>query len=252
MEKKFKEFVEVVYRLRKECPWDKEQTNQSIMANTIEEAYEVVESIEDNNDEELKKELGDLLLHVVFHTVIAEERKSFGVEDVITGITDKLICRHPHVFGDVNADDSETVKKNWEMIKMSEGRKSVIDGIPKHLPALIKASRIQEKAAKVGFDWQDKRDVWKKVEEELAEFRHAEAHGTSSEAEEEFGDLLFALVNYSRFVNIDAEHALRGTVEKFSSRFRFIEEELGKQGTSINDASFEAMDALWEAAKKRK
>lgn len=244
----FQEFVGIVKRLRKECPWDREQTNDSIKANTIEEAYEVVEAIDNKNYEELKKELGDLLLHVVFHSTIAEEENHFKLDEVITSIQEKLIRRHPHVFGNTEVTDAEHVKKNWEKIKLKEGRKSVVDGVPVSLPALQKAHRLQEKASKVGFDWENKEDVWKKVEEELLEIK--DAGDNLEELEKEFGDLLFSLVNYSRFLGINPENALRRTNEKFVKRFKYVEEEIKKSGRKLSESDLKEMDKFWNQSKK--
>jgi XTP/dITP diphosphohydrolase len=244
----FQEFVGIVKRLRKECPWDREQTNDSIKANTIEEAYEVVEAIDNKNYEELKKELGDLLLHVVFHSTIAEEENHFKLDEVITSIQEKLIRRHPHVFGNTEVTDAEHVKKNWEEIKLKEGRKSVVDGVPVSLPALQKAHRLQEKASKVGFDWENKEDVWKKVEEELLEIK--DAGDNQEEFEKEFGDLLFSLVNYSRFLGINPENALRRTNEKFVKRFKYVEEEIKKSGRKLSGSDLKEMDKFWNQSKK--
>jgi len=253
---KFNEFVSLVKRLRKECPWDKEQTNDSIKAATIEEAYEVVEAIDEKNYDELKKELGDLLLHVVFHTVIAEESSHFTIDDVINTISDKLIRRHPHVFGDTIIKGSEEVKKNWEKIKLSEGRKSILDGVPNSLPALQKAHRLQEKAAKVGFDWEKKEDVWKKVIEEIQEMHEIEELKKNSndeslqiKLEDEIGDVFFALVNYARFLNVNPENALRKTNEKFVKRFNYIEEKLKENNKSIEQSNLEEMDKYWNESK---
>jgi MazG family protein len=253
---KFNEFVSLVKRLRKECPWDKEQTNDSIKAATIEEAYEVVEAIDEKNYDELKKELGDLLLHVVFHTVIAEESSHFTIDDVINTISDKLIRRHPHVFGDTVINSSDEVKKNWEKIKLSEGRKSILDGVPNSLPALQKAHRLQEKAAKVGFDWEKKEDVWKKVIEEIQEMHEIEELKKNSndeslqiKLEDEIGDVFFALVNYARFLNVNPENALRKTNEKFVKRFNYIEEKLKENNKSIEQSNLEEMDRYWNESK---
>ena len=248
IENKFQEFVEIVKILRKECPWDREQTNDSIKAATIEEAYEVVEAIDNKNYEELKKELGDLLLHVVFHSTIAEEENHFKLDEVITSIQEKLIRRHPHVFGNTEVTDAEHVKKNWEEIKLKEGRKSVVDGVPVSLPALQKAHRLQEKASKVGFDWENKEDVWKKVEEELLEIK--DAGDDQEELEKEFGDLLFSLVNYSRFLGINPENALRRTNEKFVKRFKYVEEEIKKSGRKLSESDLKEMDKFWNQSKK--
>lgn len=236
--------------MRAACPWDREQTHQSIRHSLIEEAYETVEALDENNLDELKKELGDLLLHIVMHATIAEQAKEFTLKAVIGEITNKLIRRHPHVFGEEKLNDAHAVKKNWEKLKMQEGRTSILDGVPKQLPALQRALRVQERAAKVGFDWKYEKDVWKKVHEELEEFRAALKRNNRKKKEDEFGDFLFALVNYARFVGVEPESALRGTVEKFTRRFRFIEQELKRNGKDIHDSNLEEMDGLWERAKK--
>lgn len=246
----FTTFVEITKRLRKECPWDKEQTHTSIRHSLIEEAYEVVEAIDNNNLEELKKELGDLLLHVVFHANIAEEQNEFTLKEVIDTISQKLIFRHPHVFGDTKVNSTHEIKQNWEKLKMKEGRESLMEGVPKELPALLRAHRLQDKASKVGFDWEKKEDAWKKVDEEMHELHHAIESGKQEQVEAEFGDLLFALVNYSRFINVNPENALRGTVEKFITRFQYIEKRLKEMGKDIHTSSLEEMDKLWEEAKK--
>jgi MazG family protein len=246
----FENLVDVVRKLRVECPWDKEQTHESLRYALIEEAYEVIESIDDKNLEELKKELGDLLLHVVYHSTIAEDNREFTLLSVIQNTTDKLIRRHPHIFGDVKVSGPEEVKENWEKIKLSEGRESIVDGVPRELPALLRAFRVQDKASKVGFDWERKEDVWKKVEEELKELHHEATTGNHEGAEEEFGDLLFAVVNYARFLHINPEYALRRTIDKFIERFQYIETELKKQGKDITKTTLEEMDKLWEEAKK--
>jgi tetrapyrrole methylase family protein / MazG family protein len=245
-------FIKIVRRLRKDCPWDREQTHKSLRPSLIEETYEVIEAIDKNNADELKKELGDLLLHIVLHTVMAEEEKSFTLEDVIDSISEKMIRRHPHVFGNAAVKDSQEVKRNWEHIKMSEGRKSVIDGVPRKMPALLRALRIQEKASKVGFDWKKKRDVWKKVDEEIGELADAERSKNLAHIEEEYGDLLFSLVNYSRFIGVNPEFALKGSIDKFSRRFTHIEKELRRRGKSIGAVSMKEMDEIWDAKKKMK
>jgi len=247
---KFNEFVEIVKRLRKECPWDREQTNDSIKAATIEEAYEVVESIEKKNYKELKSELGDLLLHVVFHTVIASEKSGFTIDDVIDSITGKLIRRHPHVFGEVKVSGSEEVKKNWEEIKLSEGRESVLEGVPEMLPALQRAHRLQEKAAKVGFDWEKKEDVWKKVIEEIEEMHRSESEGNYDKLEDEVGDVFFAMVNYSRFLGVNPENALRRTNNKFINRFSYVESRIKESGKKLKDSNLTEMDKFWEESKR--
>ena len=262
---KFNEFVEIVKRLRKECPWDREQTNDSIKAATIEEAYEVVEAIEKKNYDDLKSELGDLLLHVVFHTIIASESNGFTIDDVIDGIQSKLIRRHPHVFGDVKVSGSQEVKKNWEEIKLEEGRNSVLDGVPEMLPALQRAHRLQEKAAKVGFDWEKKEDVWKKVIEEIEEMHEIEKVRSQrlnppqvdksdeelyNQLENEIGDVFFALVNYARFFDINPENALRRTNSKFIRRFGYVEEKIKAMGKKLSDSNLKEMDFYWEESKK--
>lgn len=249
----FEDFIAIVRKLRKDCPWDREQTHESIRQNLIEEAYEVIDAIDEGNLEELKRELGDLLLHVVFHAVIAEESDEFTFEEVTSLISEKLIRRHPHVFGDTVVNGQEDVIRNWERIKLEEGRKSVIDGIPSALPALVRALRLQEKASKVGFDWSEKEDCWKKVEEEIGEFKSAsESNHTADEASDELGDLLFSLVNYARFLNINPEDALRKTNEKFIRRFQIIEQRLKEQGKNIAETSLEEMDRIWEDSKQVK
>ena len=246
---KFKEFVQIVKRLRKECPWDREQTNDSIKAATIEEAYEVVDAIDNKDYHELRKELGDLLLHVVFHTVIAEESNHFTIDDVIDSIQEKLIRRHPHVFGDKEVSGAEEVKTNWEEIKLSEGRANLLDGMPPLLPALQRAHRIQEKVSKVGFDWEKKEDVWKKVIEEIEEMHQSEKDGTLDELESEFGDVFFALVNYARFLGVNPENALRKTNKKFIKRFGYLEEKITESGRKLSESTLEEMDKYWEGSK---
>ena len=237
------------------------QTNDSIKANTIEEAYEVVEAIDHKNYDELRKELGDLLLHVVFHTQIAEEDNDFNIDDVINSIQEKLIRRHPHVFGKVQVSDSNEVKKNWEEIKLSEGRESVLDGVPQNLPALQRAHRLQEKAAKVGFDWEKKEDVWKKVIEEIEEMHEIEKIKSQNpnskdqgdlnlKLEKEVGDVFFAMVNYARFLNINPEDALRRTNEKFINRFNYVQIKVKETGKSINQSNLAEMDKYWNESKK--
>ena len=258
---KFNEFVEIVKRLRNECPWDREQTNNSIKAATIEEAYEVVEAIEKKNYDELKNELGDLLLHVVFHTIIASESNGFTIDDVIDGIQSKLIRRHPHVFGNVKVTGSAEVKKNWEEIKLEEGRNSVLEGVPEMLPALQRAHRLQEKASKVGFDWEKKEDVWKEVIEEIEEMHEIEKIKNQqlggkkdeelyNQLENEIGDVFFALVNYSRFLDVNPENALRRTNSKFITRFGYVEEKIKSLGKKLSDSNLKEMDFYWEESKK--
>lgn len=249
--KKFDDLVKIIEILRKECPWDRKQTHQSIKDNLIEEAYEAVEAVDQENFVELKKELGDLLLHVVFHSTMASETDHFTIEDVIESIQEKLIRRHPHVFGDEVAEDEQQVAENWESIKMKEGKESVLDGIPAPLPALIRAQRMQEKAANVGFDWPKVDQVLDKVKEELDELQEAMEQNDPEESSKEFGDLLFSLVNLGRFYDLNAEDSLRLTNSKFERRFRFIEQNLDKNGIKITDATLEQMDSYWEKAKKQ-
>jgi len=250
----FDRLITIMARLRSPagCPWDKEQTHQSLKPYLIEETYEVIDAIDQNDDDEIVEELGDLLLQIVFHSQIASEENRFTIDDVAGAIVDKLIRRHPHVFGDVQADTPDEVVKNWEAIKASEKptkRTSLLDGIPQHLPALFRAQRLQEKAARVGFDWDHIADVAKKLREETEELINAHKTSSREEIQEEFGDLLFALVNLSRFLNISPEEALTQTNEKFRTRFRYIEAELASVGKTPQDATLHEMDKLWEAAK---
>ena len=246
----FDDLVKLVHILRKECPWDRKQTPESIKDNLIEEAYEAVEAITEKDDPELKKELGDLMLHVIFQSRMAEEKKAFELEDVIYAIQEKLIRRHPHVFKDTDVSDEHEVAQNWESIKMKEGKKSVLDGVPIHLPALIRAQRMQEKAANVGFDWPSSEEVFAKLEEELDEFHEEVKKGDREKAHEEFGDLLFSLVNLARRYHIDAEDALRSTNKKFQQRFQHIEKRLKEQEKPLSETSLEEMDSYWNEAKK--
>ncbi len=248
---KFEELMKVMYRLRKECPWDKEQTHDSIKSATLEEAYEVVSAIEEKDYEDLKGELGDLLLHIVFHSVIAEESKRFDINEVIQGITDKLIRRHVHIFGGVEVKDNSEIEKNWETIKLEEGRESVLEGVPQTMPALHRAFRLQEKASKVGFDWDNSNDVWQKVIEEIEELKELKDEKDVEKLEEEFGDVLFSLVNFARFLKINPENALRRTSNKFVKRFQFIEKKLKENGKKITESNLEEMDKYWEEAKKQ-
>jgi MazG family protein len=247
--RKFEDLVELISVLRKECPWDRKQTHHSIKDNLIEEAYEAVEAIDKNDFNELKMELGDLLLHVIFHSKMASETDSFTIEDVIEGISEKLIRRHPHVFGDTVAGEEKKVAENWEAIKLKEGRASVLDGVPKHLPGLIRAQRMQEKAANVGFDWAEWSLAWEKLNEEIDEWREAVENQSAAEQKDEFGDLLFSLVNVGRLLGLNAEESIRSANSKFISRFTYIEKELQKSDKSVVEASLEEMDALWNEAK---
>lgn len=250
--REFRQFVKIVRRLRTECPWDREQTHQSLRHTLIEETYEVVEALDRNNHADLKGELGDLLLHVVMQATIAEESREFTLKEVLDGINAKLIRRHPHVFGAVQVQDAHDVKRNWERLKLSEGRTSVLQGVPKGMPALQRAQRIQERASHVGFDWKRRSDVWKKVLEEADELRRALRNRNRKRREEELGDYMFALVNYARFVGVNPETALRRTTETFTARFQHIERELQRRGKDIHSSTLEEMDALWNDAKKRR
>lgn len=248
----FSDLVEIMTVLRKECPWDRQQTHESIKDLMVEEIYEAIEAIDNNDPDELKKELGDLLLHVVFHTEIAREAGRFNIGDVIFCIQEKLIRRHPHVFDDIHADNPAQVVRNWEDLKMKEAeRKSVLQGVPDTLPALIKAQRMQEKAAAVGFDWQTWQQAWPKLQEEIEEFRQTVATGTDEEKADEFGDLLFSLVNVGRLAGLSAEDCLRLTNRKFKYRFQHIENVLSEQGKSLKESTLEEMDRIWDAAKTR-
>jgi XTP/dITP diphosphohydrolase len=248
---RFEDLVELISTLRKECPWDRKQTHESIKDNLIEEAYETVEAIDREEYDELSRELGDLLLHVIFHSRMAAERDDFTIQDVIYRISEKLIRRHPHVFGDTAVKDEQTVAENWESIKLKEGKKSVLDGIPAALPGLIKAQRMQEKASNVGFDWAEWKLAWEKLNEEIDEWRESVEHQDKSEQRDEFGDLLFSLVNVGRLLGLNAEDSLRLSIRKFDYRFRYIETELQKQGSSIVESDLEEMDTLWNEAKRK-
>lgn len=248
---KFEYLMEIMYKLRMECPWDKKQTHDSLKANTLEEAYEVIETIDDKDYEALKGELGDLLLHIVFHSVIANENGNFTIDEVIEGITEKLIRRHPHIFGETKVSGADEIAKNWETIKMEEGRESVLEGVPKNLPQLYRAFRMQEKASKVGFDWKDKEPVWNKIQEEINELKEVQSGVNHEKIEEEFGDLLFSLVNYARFIDVNPENALRRTNDKFIKRFNYIERKFKENGKEITKSTLEEMDKFWEESKKK-
>lgn len=251
-EKAFGKLLEVLDELRVKCPWDRKQTNQSLRPNSIEEMYELSDAIENNDFEDEKKELGDVLLHVCFYAKIAEEQGQFDIRDVCDALVKKLIYRHPHIYGNVQADTPEAVKENWEKLKEHEkgGNKTVLSGVPKALPSLIKAFRIQEKASNVGFDWKDKKDVWDKVKEEISEYEHA-CKESKERMEEEFGDLLFSLVNAARLYGINPDNALERTNRKFIKRFDYIESYARKNGHLVSDLSLDEMDALWEETKKK-
>lgn len=247
----FDDLVELVQILRKECPWDRKQSHESLKDHLIEEAYETIEAIDNKDFEALKKELGDVLLQVVFHSILGQEKNEFSIEDVILSIQQKMIRRHPHVFGDVEADDPEKVSQNWEDIKMQEGKRSVLEGIPKQLPALIRAHRMQEKAANVGFDWPEKEQVWQKLEEELDEFKETLETDDREMQQSEFGDLIFSLVNVGRNYNLISEDSLRATNRKFIQRFQYIEQKLQESGKKPSETSLQEMDRYWDEAKRR-
>jgi XTP/dITP diphosphohydrolase len=237
--------------LREKCPWDKKQTIHTLRSMTIEELYELADAITDENWQHIKEELGDLLLHILFYSKIGAEQKQFTLQEVIDSIANKLIVRHPHIYGDVKVNSENDVKRNWEKIKIKEGKDSVLSGVPLSLPAIVKASRIQEKVKQVGFEWENKEDVWKKVEEEMEELKEAEAISIER-TEEEFGDLIFSLVNYARFLQIDAETALEKTNKKFIYRFQQMEEKAKASGRSLTDMSLQEMDNLWNEIKSKK
>ncbi|MCO6466518.1 MAG: nucleoside triphosphate pyrophosphohydrolase [Bradyrhizobiaceae bacterium] len=243
-------FIRLVRILRMQCPWDMKQTHASISHLLVEEAYETVDAIEKTDDEELSKELGDILLHVVMHSVMAEQRGAFTLQDVIKKEFNKLVNRHPHIFADEVAEDESVVLQNWERLKMKEGRTSVLDGVPKSLPAALRAQRVQEKAANVGFDWHDRRDVWGKVDEELEELRVELDEQNHDAAKREFGDVLFALVNAARHEGIIAEDALHGTTNTFMSRFQYIERRAIETGRDLRDMDLAEMDEFWNEAKQ--
>ncbi|KHE69960.1 MULTISPECIES: nucleoside triphosphate pyrophosphohydrolase [Capnocytophaga] len=245
----FQRLLNIMDDLRAQCPWDKKQTMQSLRHLTIEETYELGDAILDNDLQEVKKELGDLLLHIVFYAKIGSETGDFDIADVANGVCEKLIIRHPHIYGDVKVDNEEDVKRNWEKIKLKEGNKSVLGGVPKSLPALVKASRIQDKAAGVGFDWDNIDDVFAKVKEEIEEL-HAEVKAQKHTAiEAEFGDVLFSLINYARFLKVNPEDALERTNKKFIARFQYLERKAAESGKSLRDMTLAEMEAYWQEAK---
>lgn len=248
--KSFERLLNIMDDLRTQCPWDRKQTLESLRYLTIEETYELSDAILENNLSEIKKELGDLILHIVFYAKIGEEKGAFDIKDVLNGISEKLILRHPHIYSDVKANDAKAVSDNWEKIKLKEGKKSVLEGVPKSLPALVKAYRMQEKASGVGFDWDDDKQVYEKVKEELDEFE-TEVKNQSDQAakEKEFGDILFALINYARKMNINPEDALERTNKKFIHRFQYLEKTTQEKGKSLKDMTVEEMDVFWDEAK---
>ena len=239
----------IMDELRLKCPWDKKQTLESLRHLTIEETYELGDAILDNDLEEVKKELGDLLLHIFFYAKIGSETNDFDIADVAESISEKLIHRHPHIYGDVEVKDEEEVKRNWEKLKLKEGKKSVLEGVPKSLPALVKANRIQDKVAGVGFDWEHPEQVWEKVQEELSELNSEILNGNPDTIESEFGDVLFSMINYARFINVNPENALERTNKKFIKRFQFLEAAAKKEGKQLSDMSLVEMDVHWEKSK---
>lgn len=247
----FLRLLRIMDQLREQCPWDKKQTFQSLRYLTIEETYELADSILDNDLESIKKELGDVLLHIVFYSRLGSEQNAFDIADVMESLCEKLIYRHPHIYGDVKATTEEEVKENWEKLKLKEGSKSVLSGVPRSLPALVKATRIQDKAKSVGFDWETRDQVWSKVKEEIAEMQdEIESNHSQKEIESEFGDVLFALINYARFIGVNPEDALERTNKKFIKRFNFIEEQAVLNGKKIDEMSLDEMEAFWNQAKK--
>ncbi len=248
--KAFNRLLDIMDDLREKCPWDKKQTIESLRHLTIEEVYEVGDAILDNDLQELKKELGDVLLHIVFYAKIGSEKNAFDIADIANSISDKLIERHPHIYGDVVAENAEQVKQNWEKIKLKEGKKSVLEGVPKSLPALVKATRIQDKVAGVGFDWENTEQVFEKVQEEINELHEEIKNGTQENTEKEFGDVLFALTNYARFINVNPENALEKTNKKFINRFQYIEQKAKENNLELSEMSLSEMDKLWEESKQ--
>ncbi len=248
--KAFGHLLDIMDELRAKCPWDKKQTIESLRHLTIEETYELADAILEEDMDEIKKELGDLMLHIVFYAKIAEEKQAFDIQDVLEGINEKLINRHPHIYGDVKVKDDEEVKENWEKIKMKEGKKTVLSGVPASLPAMVKAYRIQDKARGVGFDWEKPHQVWDKVQEELNELKQeVEKQASPQKIEEEFGDLLFALINYARFIDVNPENALERTNKKFIRRFNYLEEKTNAANRDMHKMSLDEMDVFWNEAK---
>jgi len=247
--KALERLLNIMDELREQCPWDRKQTMQTLRHLTIEETYELGDAILDNDLEEVKKELGDLLLHIVFYAKIGSETQDFDIADVAHGICEKLINRHPHIYGDVKVENEEEVKQNWENIKLKEGKKSVLEGVPNSLPALVKANRIQEKVAGVGFDWEHPEQVFEKLKEELGELQEEVKANDADKMESEFGDVLFSMVNYARFLNINPENALERTNKKFIKRFQYLESKAKASGKSLKDMTLAEMDVFWEEAK---
>ena len=246
----FERLVKIMDELRENCPWDKVQTIETLRQLTIEETYELTDAITDKDWKGIREELGDILLHIVFYAKIGKEQEQFTLDEVINGVCEKLIFRHPHIYGDVKVNDEEDVKRNWEKLKMKEGKKSILSGVPKSLPATVKAMRLQEKAKQVGFEWENKEQVWAKVEEEKAELFEAIATGNSTDMEDELGDVFFSLINFARFLQLDAENALERTNKKFIERFTKMEEAASQTGKALQDMSLEEMDEIWNKIKR--
>ncbi len=246
----FSRLLDIMDELREKCPWDQKQTLESLRHLTIEETYELADAILDNDLEEIKKELGDVLLHIVFYAKIGSEKKAFDIADVANTISDKLVHRHPHIYGDVIVKNEEDVQRNWEQLKLKEGKNSVLEGVPKSLPALVKANRIQDKVAGVGFDWEEPQQVWEKVQEELSELNEEVKKGNKENIESEFGDVLFSMINYARFIDVNPENALEKTNKKFINRFQFLEKAAKKEGKVLSDMSLTEMDVHWKKAKE--
>jgi|TARA_R110001632_G_scaffold89433_2_gene192813 XTP/dITP diphosphohydrolase len=246
----FNRLLDIMDELREKCPWDKKQTLESLRHLTIEETYELADAILENDLEEIKKELGDVLLHIVFYAKIGSEKKAFDIADVANSISDKLIDRHPHIYGDVIVKNEKEVQQNWEKLKLKEGKESVLEGVPKNLPALVKANRIQDKVAGIGFDWEEPQQVWEKVQEELTELNEEIKKGNKENIESEFGDVLFSMINYARFIDVNPENALEKTNKKFINRFQYLEKAAKKEGKKLADMSLAEMDVFWNESKK--
>lgn len=247
----FLRLVQIMDELREQCPWDRKQTIQTLRQMTIEESFELADAITDNDWKGIREELGDLLLHILFYSRIGREQNQFTLEEVIKGISEKLITRHPHIYGDLEVKDAEEVKKNWENLKLKEGKKSVLAGVPRSLPSMVKAMRLQEKAKQVGFEWEHRDQVWEKVEEETAELKEAVALGDQGKMEEELGDLFFSLINYARFLQVDADNALERTNKKFIHRFTQMESSALSEGKDLSAMSLQEMDAIWNSIKQQ-
>ncbi|WP_300437229.1 nucleoside triphosphate pyrophosphohydrolase [Christiangramia sp.] len=249
--KAFDRLLTIMDELREQCPWDRKQTMESLRHLTIEETYELGDAILDKDMEEIKKELGDVLLHLVFYSKIGSETNDFDIADVANSICDKLIDRHPHIYGDVKVEDEEDVKRNWENLKLKEGKQSVLEGVPRSLPAIVKANRIQDKVAGVGFDWEEPQQVFEKLKEELEELQHEVNENNLDEIEAEFGDVLFSMVNYARFLNVNPENALERTNKKFIKRFQYLERKAKENNKALKDMTLTEMDVFWNEAKKQ-